>query len=427
MDNKYHSNIKGSIDIKYRVSKTKNQLLKFNRLLNENIPKKEYYSLKNNELNLVSCHLGQRKLLLSEIEFLSIVAKNNNLNNYLVVYIGAAAGYHFPVLHKLFPEVKFLLIDPNPFYSKLREQPDVYIIINDYFTDDSIKQVLKIAKGKKILLISDIRVEPEESKVIKDMHNQQKWLINMDAEYYMLKFRMPYIQRDGTYINEDFDISEFKDKFDKIKIKKQNDEFQSLSGDLYIQLYPPRRSSETRLIGSKNKNGKYELTTFNITDYDQRLNYYNHFIRNSPNYFEDSQKLKEHLLGYDDGYDVVGEYYIMHHYVKYYLKKEPSLKKIINLLYEMNVIMFDIHRKYILDCLFTRGLEKDQENRFNEEIMSMPAILNYQIQLIKKSTILSEYQNKKMIKIVWKSTPILNYNNDKGFSFKRNPKMLIRE
>lgn len=426
MDTKYYKS-KNNLEIKYRVSKTKNKLFKFNRLLNDKVPKKEYYSLKNSELNLVSCHLGQRKLLFSEIEFLSIVAKDNNLSDYLVVYIGAAAGYHFPVLHRMFPEVKFLLIDPAPFYPKLRDKPDVYIIINDFFTDDTIKQVLKIANGKKILFISDIRVEPEESKVIKDMHNQQLWLIELDAEYYMLKFRMPYIQKDGTYINENFDISKYKNKFEKIKIKNENDEFQSLTGDIYIQIYPPRRSSETRLIGCKNKNGKYELTTFNITDYDQMLNYYNHFIRNSPNYFEDSQNMKNHLLGYDDGYDNVGEYNIMYYYIKNYLKKEPSLKKIVNLLYDMNVEMFDIHRKYILDCLFTRGLEKDQENRFYEEIMSMPTILNEQLKIIKQSNILTEYQKKKMIKIVWKSTPILGYDNNKGFYFKRNPKMLVRE
>ena len=57
-------------------------------------------------------HWGQRKLLFSEIEFLTLyghLAKT-------VVYAGAAPGTHINYLSKeLFPEHKWVLVDPAPF------------------------------------------------------------------------------------------------------------------------------------------------------------------------------------------------------------------------------------------------------------------------------------------------------------------------
>jgi hypothetical protein len=54
----------------------------------------------------LGCHNGQRKLLLTEIEFLSKSPK-------LVIYAGSAPNEHMPILLDMFPEHKFLLIDPN--------------------------------------------------------------------------------------------------------------------------------------------------------------------------------------------------------------------------------------------------------------------------------------------------------------------------
>ena len=120
----------------------------------------------------------------------------------------------------------------------------------------------------------------------------------MGAEHYMLKFRMPYIQKDGTYINEKFDTSEFKDKIDdasKKTIKK--DEFLSLDGQLYIQVYPTRRSSETRLIGSKHKNGKYKYVNL-PKSISQQTTFYNEL--------DDNKEVEAVLSSYlsQDAYEV---------------------------------------------------------------------------------------------------------------------------
>ena len=58
-----------------------------------------------------NCHLGQRKLLLTEIEFYNkCVDFSNNYN--LIIYAGSASCEHLPVILKLFPTLKFILIDP---------------------------------------------------------------------------------------------------------------------------------------------------------------------------------------------------------------------------------------------------------------------------------------------------------------------------
>lgn len=65
------------------------------------------------DLNIINfnCHLGQRKLLLTEIEFYSKFS--NHLDNTLVIYAGSASSEHHPIISKLFPKLKFILIDPN--------------------------------------------------------------------------------------------------------------------------------------------------------------------------------------------------------------------------------------------------------------------------------------------------------------------------
>ena len=55
------------------------------------------------------CHSGQRKLLMTEIQFLSNCAIGCNL----IIYAGSAPCEHLSILMKMFPLKKFLLIDPN--------------------------------------------------------------------------------------------------------------------------------------------------------------------------------------------------------------------------------------------------------------------------------------------------------------------------
>src|SRR5437868_821867 len=58
---------------------------------------------------------GQRKLLLSEIEFLTIYWNAQEIPDPIVVYVGAAHGNHIPLLSEMFPSFEFHLYDPAKF------------------------------------------------------------------------------------------------------------------------------------------------------------------------------------------------------------------------------------------------------------------------------------------------------------------------
>ena len=131
----------------------------------------EKYTRRQGEAKTVE-HWGQRKLLFSEIEFLTLyghLAKK-------VVYAGSAPGTHTNWLSELFPEHAWILVDPAPFDAKAT---DKITIKQDYFTDEF---ALTFA-GQDSLFICDIRSMDEahdddskEVRVFTDMIWQQKWV-----------------------------------------------------------------------------------------------------------------------------------------------------------------------------------------------------------------------------------------------------------
>jgi hypothetical protein len=76
------------------------------------IPVSAKYDSSSNIYN-TNCHLGQRKLLLTEIEFYVKCVDSNIINNKVVIYPGSASCEHLPVILSMFPSLKFILIDPN--------------------------------------------------------------------------------------------------------------------------------------------------------------------------------------------------------------------------------------------------------------------------------------------------------------------------
>jgi hypothetical protein len=66
----------------------------------------------HNQIYRTSYHIGQRKLFLNELQFLTNELKSIN-DVAMVVYAGSNPSNHIWFLHTLFPNVKFLLVDPN--------------------------------------------------------------------------------------------------------------------------------------------------------------------------------------------------------------------------------------------------------------------------------------------------------------------------
>ena len=91
-------------------------------------------------------HLGQRKLLLTEVNFLT----NHGDLSTNIIYIGAAPGHHIEFLSVLYPNHTFYLYDPRDFAI---EETDNILIFQKYFELNDVQDI------DNFILISDIRQE----------------------------------------------------------------------------------------------------------------------------------------------------------------------------------------------------------------------------------------------------------------------------
>jgi 16S rRNA G966 N2-methylase RsmD len=257
--------------------------------LTQNFPQKAYHRGGQNPKLI---HSGQRKLLLSEIEFLTRMFANakkreekEEKKNYQVLYIGAAPGIHIPYLAEMFPEVKFILYDPARFEIKETNQIKIH---QKLFTDDEVKNFIGV---KNLLFISDIRSTPRqnyqapdeadpefEAEVSKNLEQQKKWVLQLQPLRSLLKFRLPFATN-----NEELSTSYF-------------------DGVIFFQCYAPSTSSETRLeVGPHPK----ELV-YSHLKYEQQLFYFNTMYRN--------QSFFHYNRRYGWSYDTIREFFILKKY-----------------------------------------------------------------------------------------------------------------
>lgn len=127
----------------YDYAKDKPLINSINKIKNnlsiDNIPVYEYRQIPNilkyessKHFLSTNCHLGQRKLLLTEIEFYAKCI-DNKLESQVVIYAGSASCEHLPVILDMFPNLKFILIDPN--YHSIDKYPFKYIYQNTQSID----------------------------------------------------------------------------------------------------------------------------------------------------------------------------------------------------------------------------------------------------------------------------------------------------
>ena len=207
--------------------------------------------------NLMSKHIGQRKLCLTELYFLAEYAHLSNL----IVYVGAAPGNHFPILCDLFPKHKFHLYDDRDFdISEKYTKSGQVVLFQQYFTDADVDKY----KYKNILFISDIRGRDViETTIIGDMKMQKNWILEMKPIKSMVKFRMPY--GDGEYCG------------DKLQIQSKCT-YEYFNGKLLLQPWGPISSTENRLIIDQNPTFK----VYDCIEYEDRMYYHNLVTRNKP-------------------------------------------------------------------------------------------------------------------------------------------------
>lgn len=137
-------------------------------------------------------HLGQLKLLISEIEFLTPYRGKRMT----VVYAGAAPGLHVPSLLKLFRGMHFVLVDPMP--SVVKPAANVEVIQRAMTVDLAWELAKRF--GRAVLFISDVRTAPPSKeadrdaqlRIQKDMEAQLDWHAALDPVASMFKFRLPW-------------------------------------------------------------------------------------------------------------------------------------------------------------------------------------------------------------------------------------------
>ena len=245
-------------------------------------------------------HIGQRKLLLSEIQLLTTWYQEHNYDP-IVVYIGAAPGTHLILLSYLFPNVFFILYDGAKFDKTLSYYPNIYELHEgkDGFVDT--KLVHNIAKRfnnkNNIILISDIRLGADdkskfEKGVTEDMKSQQEWMEILRPQMSLLKFRMSYNLNHGDRLNY-------------------------TKGDILYQIWPKDKSGETRLLVRKKDIGN--KIDYDFKDYEQTMFFHNKYKR--PFCYSDATPaMKKYIFSphnvYCPCYDCLAELTVLDNYSK---------------------------------------------------------------------------------------------------------------
>jgi hypothetical protein len=202
-------------------------------------------------------HLGQRKLLLSEIQLLTDHYTTSSAHP-TVLYIGSAPGSHLKILSDLFPHVKFILYDGAKFDIILKNYPAKFEIhegADGFFTTEKCKLLKQKLVGSKtpLIFVSDIRLgeathDAFENAVARDMRSQEEWVQILQPHLSLLKFRMSYNMKHGEKI-------------------------EYLKGTLLYGIWAPTESGETRLLVRKadvKKRAQYDFK-----DYEETMFFHN--------------------------------------------------------------------------------------------------------------------------------------------------------
>lgn len=270
-------------------------------------------------------HIGQRKLHLSEVQFFT----GAHAKEGICVYAGAAPSNHTGFLSRLFPDLKFILVDPNKFLVKdakpqfLRKLPtnnrenckilietalgskNKICIINDYFTREFAEELAELIP--RFYFISDIRTnanedyEPTSIDILWNMSQQFNWLTTMKKNVIlaMLKWRHPfYSESDELFLKNaatepyktDFEISK-KNGIDFVENYKSR-KMTYLKGTINLQAFAGISSTETRLVTENKSIVDYGTSG----DYEDRFFYYNNIERSR---ILHENKNADRALGFD--------------------------------------------------------------------------------------------------------------------------------
>jgi Poly A polymerase regulatory subunit/RNA polymerase Rpb1, domain 2/Pentapeptide repeats (8 copies) len=312
-------------------------------------------------------HWGQRKLLISEIDFLTDFAEDDDI----VVYAGASPGTHVAVLRLLFPRITFELYDTSKFSSKLYNKVenryfDRLKVCKKYLTPD-LAQKRYGDRNSRVLYISDIRtntnaeafkVNAKRVNTVDFKANKEQSSIEQDSENsYGDTYDDEYENEENSLLDEESERKQIAE-YDKSKPSEEDvirDNELNLSiirsmmprhamlkfrlpysegstelpiGEVRLQAWSGHESTETRLIC----HSPYDTTKYYHTEHEQRMFYHN---MKRP-YKVEEVELSEFLLRLmglersDVYYDVCREKAVVEKYVRKFRKEVSYVYKCIH-------------------------------------------------------------------------------------------------
>lgn len=292
-------------------------------------------------------HIGQRKMFLAHLQFLTLAVSSQE-EIYYVVYAGAAPGISsFQLSDMFFPNVKFILFDPQRINMKgvkmnTKTTPNIIkdivysnkrlFIFNEFFTEE-IAYLFK-DKFPNMLFISDIRLHsisksfPTDKDVLICNSMQFNWINIMKPIMSSLKFRQPFYTDDSVEKMENvphcLNLSRLYG-IDFIKDYKEKN-MTYFKGKFYMQAWSRHTSSETRLLVDANDG--YALDKIDVALYEDSMYYYNKIQR--------TQKIfKQPIENCDNCGDCALEsHIIIEYYNKYNIYDPAFIKKYLNKIFK---------------------------------------------------------------------------------------------
>ena len=242
-------------------------------------------------------HWGQLKMLLVTILFFIKVIDPAEKEVH-VIYAGSASGDNILLLCEMFPNTIWYLVDPRDhnkkLYIKLNNKNQIHEITKGYFTNEIATKYSEKFKNRnyKLLFLSDIREGTEDDKVLRD----QDWNANWH-----------------NIINPDFSFLKFRCAYDAEKIYKY------FKGEIYLQIYAPGSSTETRILFEKGLLEKYD---YDIEEYQGKMLYFNRVIR--PSFHKTLLKNNNY---FDHCYDCTYFSYVIKNYLSKFSTVNPFKTK----------------------------------------------------------------------------------------------------
>ncbi len=320
------------------MNQTENYQTFFRRL------EKDSPILKSKSNQYLHCSNYQRENLFSLIEFLTLVKKSYSLNDILFVYMDEHTNINMSIIYSLFSELEYLIVNPDQLKGKIDilKKDNVKVLFANYQDDTYLKIKEMNKKEKKIIFYSSLQYQNlDKNEILTKLLNQELWCNQLESIAYFIRFCIP---------------------------KTDLSSISYLKGNIFVPIYYPDDIYIFHLINIGKNNEKEEYLLDKI---QEQLQYYYHENQKKFKY-KKSSLLKYNLLGYNDSYESVCEYYILYQYFQEENKNNKNIDfQIIQLLFYIQRYYLDILQTNRISCSFHNSMKYIEDDIINNNNNNM--------------------------------------------------------